>query len=168
MDHVAIMNPKWKLIEKILSRDKTIESRWYKTKRSPWGKIKKGDTIYFKNSGGSIISKAKVAKVRHYILDQDHSKFTSRPKIEQRLVSGSIKHLSPIKIYQKYGKQIGLKKSEFLRSILNKKDNKYCILIWLKDSQQIKPFNIDKTGFGIASAWMVVKDIKKILLNKQR
>ena len=55
MDHVAIMNKSWGLIPKILSGSKTIESRWYKTKRTPWDKIAKGDTVYFKNSGEQVV-----------------------------------------------------------------------------------------------------------------
>jgi len=39
MDHVAIMNKKWKLIDSIIVGQKTIESRWYKFKRDPWNEI---------------------------------------------------------------------------------------------------------------------------------
>ena len=62
MDHVAIMKKSWKLTEKILSGEKKIESRWYKSKYPPWGKIKKGDIIYFKDSGEPVSIKAKVEK----------------------------------------------------------------------------------------------------------
>ena len=40
MDHLAIMNPKRKLIPKILSGEKTIESRRYMMKVAPRNKIK--------------------------------------------------------------------------------------------------------------------------------
>lgn len=51
MHHVAIMKPSWKLIPKILSGEKTIESRWYQTRRAPWNGIAAGDVVYFKDSG---------------------------------------------------------------------------------------------------------------------
>lgn len=51
MHHIAIMNGPWNLIPKILSGEKTIESRWYRTRRAPWGGIRAGDTVYFKDSG---------------------------------------------------------------------------------------------------------------------
>ena len=54
MDHVAIMNKRWKLIPKILDGSKTIESRWYVNKIKPWNSIKEDDKIYFKNSGEPI------------------------------------------------------------------------------------------------------------------
>ncbi|MBI1972386.1 ASCH domain-containing protein, partial [Candidatus Woesearchaeota archaeon] len=44
MDHLAILKKKW--LEKILSGEKTIESRWYKQKITPYQKIAKGDTAY--------------------------------------------------------------------------------------------------------------------------
>ena len=63
MEHVAIMKKSWGLIGKIISGEKKIESRWYKSRRSPWGKIKQGDEVYFKDSGEPVSIKAKVAKV---------------------------------------------------------------------------------------------------------
>jgi len=35
MDHIAIMNPKLKLIDKTLSGEKKVESRWLKNKSAP-------------------------------------------------------------------------------------------------------------------------------------
>lgn len=66
MDHVAIMNPKLGLIEKILSGEKKIESRWSKNEIAPWNKIWSGDTVYFKNSGGLVVAKAEVEKVKQF------------------------------------------------------------------------------------------------------
>src|SRR3989344_3255413 len=63
MDHVAIMRKSWGLTQKILTGQKKIESRWYKSKHSPWGRIKKGDAVYFKNSGEPVSIKAKVRKI---------------------------------------------------------------------------------------------------------
>ena len=45
MIHIAIMKKEWGLLEKILSGEKIIESRWYLNRSSPWGKIKKGEEI---------------------------------------------------------------------------------------------------------------------------
>ena len=63
MHHVAIMTKQWGLIPKILSGEKTIESRWYQTRRTPWDKASAGDTVFFKNSGEPVIAQASVAKV---------------------------------------------------------------------------------------------------------
>ena len=66
VDHVAIMKKQWGLTEKVLTGEKTVESRWYKTKHTPWDKIKAGDSLYFKDSGEPVIVKAKVAKVLQF------------------------------------------------------------------------------------------------------
>ena len=67
MIHVAIMNKRFgDLIDKILSGEKEVESRWSKNKIAPWDKVKIGDTVYFKNSGGAVIAVAEVEKVRQF------------------------------------------------------------------------------------------------------
>jgi len=66
MDHLAIMNPKRKLIPKILSGEKTIESRRYMMKVAPRNKIKADDTVYFKDAGKEVTASATVAKVLQY------------------------------------------------------------------------------------------------------
>ena len=30
----------------------------------------------------------------------------------------------------------------------------YCVLMWLKNPKKVKPFKIDKSGFGSAAAWL--------------
>ena len=60
------MKKSWRLTQKILSGEKTIESRWYKNKSTPWDRINVGDTIYFKDSGEPVKLKAKVWKVLQY------------------------------------------------------------------------------------------------------
>ncbi len=143
MDHVAIMKKSWGLIPKILSGEKTIESRWYQTKRAPWNKIKSGDMVYFKNSGEPVTVKAEVSRVWQF----------------------EIKSLAAAKnIVKKYGREICL---------VNKNPKnwnklpKYCILVYLSNSRSIKkPFNIDKRGFGISTAWLVIDDISKLKLDQ--
>ena len=138
MDHIAIMKKSWGLIGKIISGEKKIESRWYKSKRSPWGKIEKGDTVYFKDSGEPVSIKAEVKKVI------------------------SFSDLTPQKVSQilnKYGKDIGIGKSKILEFVELFKNKKYCLLIFLKNPQKIKPFEINKAGFGAMSAWLTTEDI---------
>lgn len=135
------MNKSWKLIPKILSGEKTIESRWYQTRRTPWNAIEAGDTIYFKNSGEPVTASALVA----------------------RLLQFPISSLSDAKtIVTKYGKQI---------CIVNPNPKtwgklpKYCILIFLESAKLVvKPFHINKKGYGSAAAWLTVKNITQIKL----
>ena len=42
------------------------------------------------------------------------------------------------------------------------KNKRYCTLIYLEDVKPIKPFNINKSGFGSPAAWLSVPNITKI------
>lgn len=138
MDHVAIMKKSWGLIPKIVSGQKTIESRWYQTKRVPWNKIKVGDRVFFKNSGEPVIAQAVVSDILQF----------------------EIKDIVDVsKIIKKYGAKICLvdKNPETWGKL-----PKYCILIFLAKPEKVEPFKINKLGFGISTAWIIIDNINKI------
>lgn len=159
MDHIAIMKKSWGLTEKIISGEKKIESRWYRSKRSPWGKIERGDTVYFKDSGAPVLVKAEVKKVIH---------LPSPPRADEGGDEALLHRppdLNPKKVKQilnKYGKDIGIEKVRLPEYFKLFKDKKYCLLIFLKNPKKIKPFNINKAGFGTMSAWLTIEDIDRI------
>ena len=139
MQHVAIMKRSLGYLDKIKDGTKTVESRWYLFKRSPWNRISKGDTIFFKNSGMPVDLRCKASK----ILQFDN---LSEDKVRS--------------ILDKYSVEIGIEdKDDFYEGI---KDKKYCILIFLENMEDIDGFEIDKKGFGLMSAWMSLDDIDKI------
>lgn len=141
--HIAIMKKSWGLTEKILTGNKIIESRWYLNKSRPWNQIEQGDVVYFKNSGEPVTLKASVEKVLQ--LDQ-----LNQQKVKE--------------ILEKYGEQDGIGKSDLPKYFEMFKNKKYCLLIFLKNVQPIKPFDIDKTGFGAMSAWITTNNINNILV----
>jgi ASC-1-like (ASCH) protein len=141
MQHLAIMKKSWGLLEKILKGQKKIESRWYSLKCQPWNNIKTGETVYFKDSGEPVSLKVSVAKVLSF----------------ENLTSKKVKA-----ILAKYGQADGLDKKEIPEFYKRFKDKKYCLLIFLKDPQKIKPFNINKAGFGMMAAWLTVNNISQI------
>ena len=141
MDHIAIMRKSWGLLPKILTGEKTIESRWYKNKCSPWGKIKRGDVVYFKNSGEPVTIKAEVSKIIQYL----------------DLTSAKVRWT-----LQKYGTKDGLGIDEIDKYYQRFKDRKYCLLVFLKNPQKIKPFEIDKTDYGNMAAWIAIDDVNKL------
>src|SRR3989338_6120854 len=61
MKHLAIF--KGQGAEKILSGEKTIESRFASRRIAPFGLISSGDLVYIKPSGGEIIGQFRVKKV---------------------------------------------------------------------------------------------------------
>ena len=141
MDHVAIMKKEWGLTEKIIGGTKTMESRWYINKSTPWGKIHADDAVYFKDSGCPITIKTKVKKVLS---------FTS-------LTPQKVKDL-----LNKYYVSDGINKKDIDKFYTLFKDKNYCLLIFLSNVKRVKPFNINKKGFGAMSAWISVEKIDQL------
>lgn len=139
MDHIAILNKIWKLLPKIISGQKTIESRWYKVRTAPWDRIQAGDVVYFKDSGEPVTIRAEVEKALQY----------------EDLTEQKIRE-----ILDEYGDRIALSHEGYSKYY---DDRRYCILIFLKNVQELDhPIQIDKTGYGNAAAWMCVGDIESV------
>lgn len=141
MEHLAIMRKSWGLTKKILNGQKKIESRWYSVKYKPWNSIKEGETVYFKDSGEPVKLKAKVSKVMQFA----------------DLTPNQVKE-----ILDKYGDDDGLEREKISEFYDRFKNKKYCMLIFLKNPQKIRPFEVNKTGFGAMSAWITVDSVSKI------
>lgn len=138
-DHIAIMNKKWDLIPKILNGRKTIESRWYKSRAAPWDRVQVGDTIYFKNSGEPITVAARVSQVLQF-------KNLTEETVAQ--------------IVAEHGRGMALAQVDVQEWVYGKN---YCILMYLEDPREVVPaFDIDKTGYGSATAWLTVWDINRV------
>lgn len=141
MQHLAIMRKSWGLTRKILTGQKKIESRWYSVKYKPWDSIKKGEIVYFKDSGEPVKLKTEVSKVMQFA------------DLTPHLVK---------EILDEYGDDDGLEKEKIPEFFERFKNKKYCILIFIKNPKEIKPFEINKTGFGAMSSWITIDDISKI------
>ena len=139
MHHLAILDKKRKLLQKIISGEKSIESRWYKLKKTPYGNIKTGDTVYFKDSGEPVTVQATVEKVL-FFSDMTKEKYKE--------------------IIEKYADAICLQNRNI--NDYMKKNYNYITLIFLKEVKEIKPFSVDKTGYGMMAAWITVENIKKL------
>ncbi|MEK6820538.1 MAG: ASCH domain-containing protein [Nanoarchaeota archaeon] len=141
MEHIAIMKKSWNLLPKILTGEKKIESRWYKNKYPPWNKIKEGELIYFKDSGCPVTLKSEVEKVLQF----------------SDLNENKVKE-----ILDKHGREDGLGIDDIPKFFEMFKDKKYCMLIYLKNVEKIHPFNINKKGFGMMSAWLSLGNVGEI------
>ncbi|UYV12161.1 MAG: ASCH domain-containing protein [Phycisphaera sp.] len=63
-EHVAIVHP-W-VAEALLAGTKTIESRFSRDKRPPFGRIAKGADVYFRVAGGGYAVRASVGRVQSW------------------------------------------------------------------------------------------------------
>lgn len=135
------MKKSWGLLPKIITGQKTIESRWYKSRYRPWDSIRSGEAIYFKDAGSPITAKCTVDRILQF------------------------SDLTPVKvgeILRQYGREIGIDGQDVQSHFEEFKDKKYCLLIFLRNPTEVSPFQIDKRGFGAMSAWISVGDIKAI------
>jgi len=122
--HLAIL--KQPFLQYILEGKKTIESRATKVKCAPYGKVRKGDLIYLRESGDfAVIGKAIVEKV---VYSEDPIQIQKYLRI--------------------YSKELCISK-DFIKS---KKDAKYITLIWLTKIKRIMPFPFVKHD---RRAWIV-------------
>jgi len=137
MEHLAILDKKRKLLERILTGEKTIESRWYVSQKTPYERILIGEKVYFKNSGDPVTVRAEVERALFF----DH------------LDEGKIRD-----ILREYGSRIGISE-DYSSALIGKR---YCTLVFLRNVALIEPFEIDKTGFGMMAAWITVDSIEKI------
>lgn len=142
MHHLAIMKKSWWLTQKILTGQKTIETRRYMNKSAPWDKITAGDVVFFKDSGSPITVKATVSQVDQFA-DLDEKKRNA--------------------ILQKYS-YADIWTDIILPEILDYvKWKKYCIIIHLKNPcSVVAPFEVNKSGYGMMSAWITLENISTI------
>ena len=141
MEHIAIMKKSWGLLPRILSGQKTIESRWLTTQSAPWDKVHEGDRIYFKDSGEPVVVRATVS----HVLQLDD--------------------LSPQRIsdiLDFYGEDDGILPEELPKYEALFRDKTYCVLIFLEDIQLVEPFSIDKHGFGLQTAWLTTHSVDSL------
>jgi hypothetical protein len=135
--HLVILKKPY--LNAILNGRKTIESRLTKTKCSPFGRVKIGDKLFLKESGGPVCATAAVAAVKYY-------ENLTPPKIAE--------------IKQQYNRQIG-GSEEYWQ---NKADCPFGFLAWLTDVQPIEPVRIYKKDWR---AWVVLTEKENFGLLKK-
>lgn len=138
MDHLAIMSKGY--IEKILSGEKTIESRFSKNRISPFHKVNVGEKVYLQEVGKSVTAMFEVSNVIYF---ED----LNEKSIEE------IRH--------EYQAKIAADDS-FWEA---KKTSKYGTLIFISNPIKIDPFKVYKND---RSAFKTVHDIYTDLTIEKR
>lgn len=126
-DHIAILSHK-SVLDKILSGEKTIESRFSRVKSLPFGVVVPGDTLYFKLSGGMVMARARVAALEEY----------------DNLTPRQIEDLA-----RKYERELAISPDFLVRKL----ESKFASLIFLEQVEPCEPWTYKQDG---RSGWIIL------------
>lgn len=126
--HLVILKKPY--LDWIIEGKKTIESRFTKTRREPFGRIGIGDKLFLKESSGFVCATAEVSAVESF------------ENVTQEIMQA---------IKKKYNSAI-LGSDEYWES---KMDCKYGVLVWVRDVRKMRPVRINKKDWR---AWVVLSE----------
>ena len=126
--HLVILKKPY--LEAILTGRKQIESRFTLTKRSYFGHVSAGDTLFLKESSGPVCARAKIAAVKSF------------ENLTPKQIAG---------IKRRYNRDIGADAKYWQ----GKANCRFGLLVWVKEVEPIKPVRICKKDWR---AWVVLTD----------
>ncbi len=112
----------------ILAGRKTVESRFMKTERAPFGKIATGDRLFFKASSGPVRATGRAGKVMDF------------------------ENLTPKRI-ERFNRTYNDRIVGSEEYWAEKSGSKCGVLVWLEEVKAIEPVRIDKKDWR---AWVVL------------
>ena len=139
MDNVVYLDHKAKELDNLKSGKKTMIIRGATGRKLPYGRVHKGDILYFIENKGDGLVKAK-ARVK----DVFHSEQLTKTESEE-LVNHNQNRL--------------LLDSGMLKRFSGKR---YLVLIIIEDFEELVPFKIDRSQYSNMDDWLPVEDINKV------
>jgi len=141
MDNVVYLDHKAKELDNLKSGKKTMIIRGATGRKLPYGRVHKGDILYFIENKGDSLVKAK-ARVK----DVFNSEQLTRTESEE-LVNHNQNRL--------------LLDSGMLKRFSGKR---YLVLIIIEDFEELVPFKIDRSQYSNMDDWLPVEDINKVII----
>ena len=139
MDNVVYLDHKAKELDNLISGKKTMIIRGATGRKLPYGRVHRGDILYFIENKGDGLVKAK-ARVK----DVFHSEQLTKTESEE-LVNHNQNRL--------------LLDSGMLKRFSGKR---YLVLIIIEDFEELVPFKIDRSQYSNMDDWLPVEDINKV------
>jgi hypothetical protein len=139
MDNVVYLDHKAKELDNLISGKKTMIIRGATGRKLPYGRVHKGDILYFIENKGDGLVKAK-ARVK----DVFHSEQLTKTESEE-LVNHNQNRL--------------LLDSGMLKRFSGKR---YLVLIIIEYFEELVPFKIDRSQYSNMDDWLPVEDINKV------
>ncbi len=139
MDHVVYLDTRAREWEKIMGGSKKMLVRGAAGRKMPYGRVFKGDKLYFiRNNGeGLVLGRADVIRV---------------------IESGKMEHQQSIDMLDTYSAELDLSPEQVKRWGAKR----YLILIEISQTEEITPFSIDRSDFNNMDDWLAVEDIDKV------
>jgi hypothetical protein len=139
MDHVVYLDAKANELEKLFDGSKAMIIRGATGRKLPYGRVNKGDILYFINNNAEGVVKAKAI-------------------VESVFNSDKMSAEESTALVKKHQDELNLSESQFKKWA----GKRYIVLIGLKKIEEIKSFAIDKSNYGNMDDWLPVEKIGSV------
>ncbi len=137
MDHIVYLDKPAGALEAMRQGRKTMVGRAFNGRRSPYGKVKVGDLLYFTENDGQqlIYGRGRVTKV------YDSPKLT---------------HEESEALLEKHRRALWLSEAQFLRMA----GKRYLVLVTVDGFQEMPRFRFTRRDFHTLDDWILVGDVE--------
>jgi len=139
MDHVVYLDYKAKELNNLIAGAKSMIIRGAMGRKLPYGKVNKGDILYFIENNGDGLIKAKAI-----VEDVFNSEQLSKEESVQLVDNNQDKLLLDKALYNRFA------------------GKRYLVLITINNFEQLPEFKIDLSAYGNMDDWLLVENIEKI------
>lgn len=139
MDHIVYLDAKAKELENLLNGTKTMIIRGAMGRKLPYGRVNKGDVLYFMENNGDGLVKAKAI-----VSDAFHSDKLSKEESLETVEN----NMDALKLDNRLKKRFAGKR--------------YLVLLSLTKVEKQEPFSIDRSNYGNMDDWLPVEDVRTV------
>ncbi len=138
MDHIVYLDKPAGALEAMRRGDKTMVGRAAMGRRSPYGKVRVGDTLYFtENDGKQIIY--------------------GRGKVTRVFDSPKLTHGESVAMLERYRRELWLSERQFLRM----SGKRYLVLVTVDRFEELPMFRFTRRDFTTLDDWLLVGEIDR-------
>lgn len=138
MDHIVYLDKPAGALEAMRHGKKTMVGRAFNGRRSPYGKVKTGDMLYFtENDGKQIIY--------------------GRGRVTVVYDSPKLTHDESAAMLEKHRRALWLSETQFLRM----SGKRYLVLVTVDGFQEVPHFRFTRRDFHTLDDWILVGDVER-------
>ena len=139
MDHVVYLDASARELDLLLDHKKTMIVRGAAGRKMPYGRVNRGDVLYFinNNAEGLVLAKAEVESV----FNSDILAGEQAARLIE--INQSRLQLTTKQVQRWAGKR-------------------YLVLVEVSGIEKIEPFRIDKSNYGNMDDWLLVEQIERV------